>query len=219
MNDTTLAAEAILFDMDGTLVDSTKVVERTWRRFADRHGLNAEAILAVSHGRPTRDTVAVFATEDMDVAAETELIQSEEVDDVEGITEVPGAVALLASLEPHRWAVVTSAGAELALRRMESVGLPLPRILISADDVAVGKPDPEGYRRAAELLGFDPADAIVFEDAEAGLVAAKASGATPVVVGTYAEAAAEGLLRVRDLRSVHVRITEGTMKVTIRAER
>ena len=215
MSDTTLSAEAFLFDMDGTLVDSTKVVERTWRRFAERHRIDVEPILAVAHGRPARDTVAAFAVEGMDVDAETERLQSEEVDDVEGITEIPGAADLLASLDPDRWAVVTSAGTELALRRLESVGLPPPRVLVSADDVTVGKPDPEGYRKAAERLGVDPVAGIVFEDAEVGLLAARACGATPVVVGDHVGPAAEGLLRVPDLRSVRVRTIGDTGKTDL----
>ncbi|THV42242.1 HAD-IA family hydrolase [Glycomyces buryatensis] len=204
MSDETLSAEVVLFDMDGTLVDSTKVVERTWRRFAERHGLDAESILAVSHGRPTAATVARFATQGMHVAAETAVLQAEELDDVDGIVEVPGARALLETLDPERWAVVTSADRELTKRRMGAAGLPMPRILVSADDVTVGKPDPQGYRSAAQILGVDPASAVVFEDAEAGLMAARASGAAPIVVGDYAGPAAEGLTRIPDLRPVRI---------------
>jgi sugar-phosphatase len=219
MSDTRLSAGAVLFDMDGTLVDSTKIVERTWRGFADRHGIDPELVLAVAHGRPTRDTVAVFAVEGVDVAAETARIQAQEVDDIEGIVEIPGAADLLASLDPGRWAVVTSAGTELALRRMGGAGLPLPRVLVSADDVTAGKPDPEGYHRAAERLGVTPASAVVFEDTEAGLAAARGAGTTPVVVGDHVGPATEGLARVPDLRSVRARVLDGVIALDLAAAR
>ncbi|WP_211253330.1 HAD-IA family hydrolase, partial [Glycomyces tenuis] len=176
-----LPAEVLLFDMDGTLVDSSVAVEGAWRRFAARTGLDAEAILAVAHGRPTVEVIAEFAPPGMDVAAETARIEAEEIDRTEGIVEIAGAAALLESLDPDRWAVVTSATAELARRRLTTAGLPQPKVLVSADDITNGKPDPEGYRMAAEALGAAPGDAVVFEDAEAGLLAGRASGAATVV--------------------------------------
>lgn len=201
---TVLPAEALLFDMDGTLVDSSEAVEDAWRRFASRTGLDAEAILAVSHGRPTVEVIEEFAPAGMDVAAETARIEAEEIDRTEGIVEVAGAAALLRSLDPARWAVVTSATGELARRRLAAAGLPQPKVLVSADDVVRGKPLPEGYLKAAEALGAAPGASVVFEDAEAGLLAGRASGAATVVVGPYEGAAAEGLPRVPDLREVRV---------------
>lgn len=199
-----MRARVLLFDMDGTLVDSAEVVEACWRRFAARHGLDAEAILAVSSGRPTIEVIEQFATPGMDPAAETARIEAEELDRVEGIFEVPGAKALLESLEPGRWAVVTSAPRELARRRLIAAGLPVPAVLVGADDVSAGKPDPEGYRKAAKALGAGPDEAVVFEDAEAGLLAGIASGAAAVVVGGYEGEAAAGLPRVSDLREITV---------------
>jgi sugar-phosphatase len=213
---TTLNPLALLFDMDGTLVDSTVVVERTWRRFARRHGLDAEEILATAHGRRTGETVARYAPPGTDAEAETARLVAEEVADVDGIVPVPGAADLLAALPPGTWAVVTSAGRELTHRRMAAAGLPVPEVLVSADDVTAGKPSPEGYLAAAAALGVDPARTAVFEDAEAGLRAARASGATPVVVGGHDGPAAEGLARVRDLREVTVRRTAaGALDVTL----
>lgn len=209
MSELKLLVEAILFDMDGTLVDSTKVVERTWHRFAERHQLDTATILDFAHGRPTSTTVSEFAVKGVDIVAETARIQEEEERDVAGVIEVPGSVKLLDCLPRDRWAVVTSAGTHLAQRRMGAAGLPLPKVLLSADDVGNGKPDPEGYLRAAERLGVDPSSTIVLEDAEAGLVAARASGATVVVVGDYAGPAAEGLSRISDLQSVRVREITG----------
>ncbi|THV33532.1 HAD-IA family hydrolase [Glycomyces buryatensis] len=202
--DVTLSAEVLLFDMDGTLVDSTKSAEDAWVRFAARHGIDAEKIVAVSHGRPTIEVVAQFAPPGLDIQAETDRIESEEIDRTEGITEIPGAAALLASLDPERWAVVTSASRPLTVKRLPAAGLPLPKVLITADDIVRGKPDPQGYRMAAEALGFDAANAVVFEDAEAGLLAGRAAKAATVVVGDYNGLAAEGLPRIADMRSVRV---------------
>jgi len=194
----------LLFDMDGTLVDSTAVVERTWRSFAARHGIAAEQILAVSHGRRTEETVAAFAPQGVDIAAEARRVIAEEVDDTEGIVAIPGAARLLAGLSGDSWALVTSAGRRLAEARMRAAGLPLPAVVISADDVTVGKPSPEGYLAAAKRLGVPPESTIVFEDAEAGVRAALAAGAATVVVGTADCPATEGLDRVPDLRGVRV---------------
>lgn len=201
---TTLTASALLFDMDGTLVDSTAVVERTWHRFARRHGLSVDAILAQSHGRRTEDTVARFVPDGVDAEAEARRVIAEEVMDVEGIVAIPGAQDLLTSLPDDAWAMVTSAGRLLAEARMKAAGLPLPTVLISADDVVAGKPNPEGYLTAARRLGLAPKETVVFEDAEAGIQAARASGARTVVVGPIDCTAATGLDRVPDLRSVRV---------------
>ncbi|SEF67377.1 sugar-phosphatase [Actinacidiphila yanglinensis] len=199
---TTVAVAAVLFDMDGTLVDSTAVVERTWRAFADRHHLDAERILAVSHGRRTEETVAAFAPPGVDTGAEARRLVAREVVDTEGIVAVPGAAELLASLPEDRWALVTSAGRDLTAARMGAAGLPMPPVVVCADDVSAGKPHPEGYLTAAARLGTAAGRTLVFEDAEAGLLAARASGARTVVVGPYAAAAAAGLDRVADLRCV-----------------
>ncbi|WP_263164490.1 HAD family hydrolase [Streptomyces sp. SCSIO ZS0520] len=215
-----VVTSALLFDMDGTLVDSTAVVERTWRRFARRHGVRAEEILAVSHGRRTEETVARFAPADVDAAAEARRVIAEEVEDTRGITAIPGAAELLASLPESGWALVTSAGRRLAEARMRAAGLPLPPVLVSADDVAQGKPNPEGYLQAARRLGRSPESLVVFEDAEAGILAARASGARTVVVGPSRCEAAEGLDHVTDLRDVRVDIdtSTGRLRVSLRAD-
>ncbi len=199
-----LSAEVLLFDMDGTIVDSTTSVVRAWNRFADRHGRDADAILSVAHGRPTIEVVAMFAPPGLDVAEEAARIEAEEIDRTDGIVEVPGAKALLESLDPARWAVVTSATRALTVKRMSVTGLPHPKVLVAADDVTDGKPHPQPYLMAAEALGVDAASAVVFEDAEAGLRSALAAGTVPVVVGDHDGPAAEGLARVPDLRGVRV---------------
>ncbi|MDA1360085.1 HAD-IA family hydrolase [Glycomyces luteolus] len=215
MGDSVLTASVLLFDMDGTLVDSTASVERAWGRFADRHGLEASAILAVAHGRPTIEVVAEFAPHGVDVVAETDRIEAEEIDRTDGISEIPGAAALLRGLDRDRWAVVTSATRALTVRRLAAVGIPLPKILVAADDVTKGKPHPQPYMLAAKALGFDATEAVVFEDAPAGLASARAAGAATVVVGDYKGEAADGLPRVADMLSVAVSPNGSGLSVTL----
>lgn len=207
---------ALLLDMDGTLVDSTAVVERTWHRFARRHGLDPAAILAGSHGRRTGETVALHAPPGVDVAAETARLEAEEVADVEGVVAVPGAAELLAALPPDRWAVVTSAGRQLTERRMAAAGLRLPPTLVSADDVECGKPSPEGYRTAARRLGVRPEETLVFEDAEAGMRAAAAAGAPWISVGSHRTPDdLRPAARVGDLTEVRLRVTGDGLVVDV----
>jgi sugar-phosphatase len=174
---------AILFDLDGTLIDSSVVVERHWRRFASVHDLDVGAILAVCHGRRSVDTIREIAPHlDAEVAAR-ELDDGEALD-LDGLEVVAGASELLTSLPPETWAIVTSGHCELASRRLEALGLPVPQVMVCAEDVEHGKPDPEGYARAAELLGAEPDACVVVEDAPAGIAAGRALGATVVAVST-----------------------------------
>lgn len=215
MDGSVLKAAVLLFDMDGTLVDSTASVERAWGRFAERHGLDAAAILAVAHGRPTIEVVAEFAPRGVDVVAETDRIEAEEIDRTDGISEVPGAAALLRDLDPTRWAVVTSATRALTLRRLAAVGIPLPRLLVAADDVTKGKPHPQPYMKAARALGREATEAVVFEDAPAGIASAKAAGAAPIVVGAYEGEVTKGLPRVPDLKSIQIHAKETHFEVAV----
>lgn len=176
--------DALLFDMDGTLVDSTAVVERTWADFSARHGLDVEEVLAYAHGRPTASTTAHFLDDAEEAVQEAARLAALEEVTVDGIVEVPGAAALVSGLPEDRWAVVTSAGRRLAERRLDAAGVPRPAVLVTADDVARPKPDPEGYLLAARLLGVSADACIAFEDSDAGVRAAVASGARTVVVGT-----------------------------------
>ncbi|MET9448760.1 HAD-IA family hydrolase [Streptomyces cinerochromogenes] len=178
-----LRASALLFDMDGTLVDSTALVESTWAGFCARHGTDLTEVLDFAHGRPTRETVGHFVPDPELAASETRRLVAHEESETTGITEIPGARSLLAALPRGSWAVVTSAGRKLAEVRLAAAGLPLPEVMVSADDVVRGKPHPEGYLRAAAILGVEPADTIVFEDSGAGVRAGLASGARTVVIG------------------------------------
>jgi mannitol-1-/sugar-/sorbitol-6-phosphatase len=179
-----ICVQAILFDMDGTLLDSGVAVRRTWERWAARHGLDADAILAVSHGRRDKETVRAFAPVGVDLAKEVAWVQKEELEQKDGVVPVRGAAAFLASLPRNRVALVTSAPRPLALMRLALADLPAPDLMITAEDVESGKPNPEGYIKAARLLGFEPADCLVIEDAPSGLEAGHASGATVLAVAT-----------------------------------
>jgi mannitol-1-/sugar-/sorbitol-6-phosphatase len=174
---------AFLFDMDGTILDSLAVANRVWSGWAERHGLDAAPILAAMHGVQAIQTVRRFAPAGVDAAAEAEAITRAEVDDVDGIVEIAGARRFLSALPAHRWAVVTSAPRRLAVRRLEAARLPMPDVLVTADETARGKPAPDCFIAAAAALGVDARDCLVWEDAPAGIAAAEAAGASVVVVG------------------------------------
>ena len=174
--------DKVIFDMDGTLVDSHAVVERAWRQWALKHGVSAEKILAASHGRRTQETVQLFASEGMDVQREASELEAAEIADVNDIRPIPGALELLRWIPKADWAVVTSATRELASRRLLTAGLPLPSLLISAEDVTIGKPHPQGYLQAVEGLRARADDCLVFEDAHAGILAARAAGCDVVAI-------------------------------------
>jgi sugar-phosphatase len=181
---TPFLVQAVLFDMDGTLVDSTPVVERAWSRWAERHGLNIEQVTTFAHGRPTTDVVRAFLPEADAVAEAAALLAVEELDPTP-IRSIPGALdAVLAADKYAKWAVVTSASRTLAGVRLALGGFPKPPILVSADDITRGKPDPEGFRKAANLLGVSPKHCVVFEDTPAGLQAGRAAGAWTIGLTT-----------------------------------
>lgn len=173
---------AFLFDMDGTLIDSIASAIRAWRGWAEGHGLDAETVLAQMHGVRAVETIRRFGPAGIDAQAEADLLTQAEMDDVDGIVPISGAADFLAALPVGSWAIVTSAPRRLALRRLESAGLPPPPVLITADDVAHGKPAPDCFLAAARALEVDPHDCLVWEDAPAGIAAAEAAGAAVMVI-------------------------------------
>ncbi|KAE9649128.1 HAD family hydrolase [Pseudomonas sp. PB106] len=175
---------AFLFDMDGTVLNSIAAAERIWSAWAVRHGVDVATFLPTIHGARAIDTINRLNLPGVDAEAQAALITQAEIEDVEGIVEIPGAAAFLNSLPKDRWAMVTSAPRDLALRRMAAAGIPEPLLMITAEDVQAGKPDPAGYLLAAKRLGLEPCDCLIFEDATVGIQAAEAAGAPLVIITT-----------------------------------
>lgn len=214
---TRLFSSAVLFDMDGTLVDSTAAVIRVWGGFADQRGLDVNEILATSHGVRMIDTLRRYVGEHELEAVDAELAMVE-ANDTEGIIPIPGAPDLLAAIAATALplALVTSASVRLATRRMAAAGLTMPHHLVSGDDIANGKPHPDPYLEGARVLGANPASAVVFEDAEAGILSGLAAGATVVIVGDHESETTRGMLRVPDLTHVTVVTTDDGVALDIR---
>ena len=185
---TELDADALLFDLDGVLVDSTANVERHWRDWATSNGLDAARILSVVHGRRAIDSIREQAPH-LDAERELATLVEAEMRDTKGILGFDGAAELLASIPRGRWAIVTSGTHGVASARLHAAGLPVPEVLITADRVARGKPDPEGYLAAANALGSAPSRCIVVEDAPVGVEAAKRAGMKCVAIASTHDAA------------------------------
>lgn len=211
---TSLTVHAVLFDMDGTLVDSTSLVESIWTEFAARNGLDPTTVISFAHGRPTRATVHEFIPTDAQRIEELALIHSMELSATMSVQEIPGAAALIGALPAERTAIVTSASREVALHRLRIVGITPPAVLITAEDVTAGKPSPQGYDAALRALDADASRSVVFEDAEAGILAGRASGATTVVVGDHDSHATKDLSRLPDFRSVRADVRRREMELT-----
>jgi sugar-phosphatase len=174
-----IRCSALLFDMDGVLINSTQVADRVWSRWAAEHGFDPEAVVRMAHGRPSRTTIRDLMPlmSDLDIEREDKEVQGREMEDVEGVVLLPGARELLDALPPDRWTIATSCTRPLAEVRLRAAGLPIPQKLVTASDVKIGKPDPEPYLKAAEKLGFAAPDCIVVEDVPAGVTAGKGAGA------------------------------------------
>jgi mannitol-1-/sugar-/sorbitol-6-phosphatase len=193
----------LLFDLDGTLVDSRAVVERHWARFCARHGLEFGPVRAILHGVRSVDVIRAVAP-GVDARAEAALLDAAEEVDTNGLEVVRGAPEVLAALPAGGWGVVTSGHRTLAQRRLRAVGLPVPAVMVCGDEVANGKPDPEGFLTCARLLGAAPEACVVVEDAPAGLQAARAAGMPVIAVTTtHPRAALAGASAViADLREL-----------------
>ena len=174
---------AFLFDMDGTVLDSSAAVDRVWGSWAKRHGIEVATLLANVHGVRSEDTIRRFGGPTVDVAKESRWILEAEVRDVDGVVAVQGIHAFIEALDPGTWAIVTSAPRALAEVRLRAVNLPIPEVMITGEDVQRGKPDPQGFLLGAQRLGVRIDECLVFEDSPAGVAAAKAAGAHVAIVG------------------------------------
>ncbi|WP_082297403.1 HAD-IA family hydrolase [Microbacterium sp. GCS4] len=207
----TISARALLLDMDGTLVDSTAVVERLWLSWAEPHGLDPATVLGVIHGRQGHQSMAIMLPErDHSInLVENQQMLATEASDVDGVIEISGAGAFLRSLEGLPHAIVTSANVPLMNARMTAAGLTVPELAVTAESVSASKPDPEGFLLGASLLGIAPADCIVFEDSGAGIQAAHAAGMRVIGIGAHARTHSPEF-HVDDLTQVAVvRTTDG----------
>jgi mannitol-1-/sugar-/sorbitol-6-phosphatase len=172
---------AVLFDLDGVLVESRAATERVWLGWAQKNSIEEGALRSAMHGVRSAEVVRALRPH-LDAAAESDEIERLQAEDVAGLVAIPGALAALRALKGDRVAVVTSGTRPLALARLAAVGIDPPGVIVFAGDVSRGKPDPEGYLAAARRLGTDPAEALVVEDAPPGIEAAKAAGMAAVAL-------------------------------------
>ncbi len=210
----TLRARALLLDMDGTLVHSTGEVETVWRLWCRRHRLDPEPVLAMCHGVRSREVIRTLAPQ-LDLAQEVALLDDLEIHHTGQAEALAGARPLLASLPVERWALVTSASQRVARHRLRSAGLPLPALLVGAEDVEYGKPDPDPYLLAAERLGLAAADCLVFEDAPAGISSALRAGCRVVQVGGRQRLSPGISALIQDWRQVSVVVEAEGLQLTL----
>jgi mannitol-1-/sugar-/sorbitol-6-phosphatase len=181
-----IVCRGVLFDLDGVLVDSTPAVARVWAGWALEHGFDPAEVTHAAHGRPSISTIRDYLPNG-NIEAENAEVERREIEDLDGVVPLPGALELMRSLPPHRWTIVTSCTRRLALVRIAAAGLPAPEKIITSTDITRGKPDPEPYIKGAQILGIPPAGCIVIEDAGAGIRAGKAAGARVIALRTTAE--------------------------------
>lgn len=200
---TVIQTRALLFDMDGTLIDSRVLVEKIWKRWCDENGLDWHDVLPRLHGVRMLDSVRRFAPAGTDVDATYRRLYAEEVNDVEGIVPIPGALELLAALPPETWTIVTSADTTLATGRLAAAGIVPPPRMVTGEIVTHGKPHPEGYLLGATRMGAGPKDCLVFEDAKAGIDAGLAAGSRVIAIaGDHPEEIPANVEWVTDLTAL-----------------
>jgi len=182
-----ITCKAILFDMDGVLIDSTPAVSRVWSGWAREHGFDPDEVIKRAHGRPSLLTIREYLP-DSDHEAEDREVERREMTDLEGVKLLPGASELLRALPSGSWTIVTSATRPLAEVRLRTAGLPIPERIVTSNDIQNGKPDPEPYLKAANMLAVCASDCLVVEDVPFGILAGKRSGARVIALRTtYAD--------------------------------
>jgi sugar-phosphatase len=214
---TTFRCAAVLFDLDGVLVDSTGSIDRQWRAWAREQGIDERAVIAVAHGVRSVEVVRAVAPH-LDAEVEARRLEAREAAD-RGIAVMPGAIDLIRAIPEDRWAVVTSGTRFLASARLKIAGIPTPKVMVAADDVINGKPHPDPYLKGAELLGANPEECLVIEDALAGIRAAHAGGMKVIgLSSTYpATALSEADWVIQKLAQIKVGL-DGTRKLQVTIE-
>lgn len=211
----TFRCAAVLFDLDGVLVDSTRSVERQWRLWAEEHNIDPEKILKIAHGRRTVEVIQLLAPH-LELETEVRRVEEREADDTHGVAVMPGAAGLLKAVPEGLWAVVTSGTTHLATSRLRHANLPVPKVLVSADEVKEGKPHPEPYLMGARLLGRQAADCLVIEDAPAGIEAAHAAGMKAIgLTSTFSASELHADSVIEDLRHLRVDLRDGKLELRI----
>ncbi|HZQ70452.1 MAG TPA: HAD family hydrolase [Terriglobales bacterium] len=213
-----IRCKALLFDMDGVLIDSTPAVARVWGRWAVEHGFDPAQVIAKAHGRPSLMNVREYLP-NADHEVENRRVEQMEKEDLEGVIPLPGALELLNSLPSDRWTIVTSATRALAEVRLRAAGVPAPRSMVTATDIRNGKPHPEPYQRAADVLGYAGPDCVVVEDAASGIRSGKAAGARVIAFPTTVN---ESALRqagpdwiVRNCADIRAAFVDGFLQLTL----
>jgi len=214
---TTFHCAAILFDLDGVLVDSTGSVDRQWRIWARERGIDEEKVIAIAHGVRALEVIRTIAPH-LDAEAEVGKLENREAADHDGVVVMPGAIDLVRSIPADQWGVVTSGRYRLASSRLELAGVPTPRVMIAADNVDHGKPHPEPYLKGAAALDVDPKQCLVIEDAPAGIRAAHAGGMKVIgLTSTYqASALREADAIVQKL--AQIKLVSAASKLTVSLE-
>ena len=212
---TIIDCKAVLFDLDGTLVDSRESIDIAYKAWCVEHGLDFEDVLEKAHGRRTIDSVRILVPH-RDPLQEAKKLEELECAAVKGLVAISGAKELLNHLSFTHWAIVTSGSRRLASHRLSYCGIQAPPVFITADDVTKGKPDPEGYMKAADMLGVDYADCVVFEDAPAGIKAARAANMRSIAMPTThsLDALGEADYRVPDLHKMKIQVN-GSLRIII----
>lgn len=212
----TLNCQAVLFDLDGTLIDSAVRIQRLWQEWGARHGIAPQFLMEVMHGRRAGETISIVAPQ-LSVQDEVDALEIIETSDMDGVRLYPSAADLLKKLSPKQWAIVTSGTLRVASARMKHVGLPTPDIFITGDDVKTGKPAPDGYLLAAKRLNLRPADCIVVEDAPAGVQAGKAAGMKVIAVASTLsrDALDQADVVIQHLEEIKLHITNHELQIQI----
>ena len=208
--------QAILFDLDGTLVDSASRVQRLWLEWGKRHGIDPQYILKVMHGRRADETIRIVAPH-LPVEEEFSKLEAEEISDMAGVRPYTSAAELVNQLSPRQWAVVTSGTVYVASARLKHVGLPFPDVFITARDVKAGKPAPDGYLLAAKRLNLRPEDCVVVEDAPAGIQAGKSAGMRVIGVASTlpTEALSQADVVIQHLDQIKLHVTSREIQIQV----